>query len=266
MAELPPRDAAGRAPGQPRRIRCQHRGSTGRGDAGYSTWAEDGFSGWAWFTGGLMGLVGLFQVIAGITALASADYYTVPARDLVIDVGYSTWGWVHLVLGLVMVVTGGGLAFGNVAARVVGVALAGCQRPREPGLHHRVAVRGDADHRPGRVPHLRHHGARRRAEAGALTPGARRRPHRRAVRAPVRVTRRRASPPRRRCSAAALDVQAELAVDHVDGDLLAGRQLAVEQQPGQPVVHLALDRPAQRPGAELRLVARARRASRPPPG
>ena len=123
MAELPPRDAAGRAPGQPP---ASGVGTAARpGDTGYSTWAEDGFSGWAWFTGGLMGLVGLFQIIAGITALASADYYEVPAGDLVIDVGYSTWGWVHLVLGIVMVVTGGGLAFGNVAARVVGVAVLG---------------------------------------------------------------------------------------------------------------------------------------------
>ena len=93
--------------------------------AGYSTYVEDGFSGWAWFTGGLMVLVGLFQIMAGIVALASADYYTVPSRDLLIDASYSTWGWVHLLLGIVAVVTGGGLAFGVLAARVVGIALAG---------------------------------------------------------------------------------------------------------------------------------------------
>jgi len=88
-------------------------------------WVEDGFSGWAWFTGGLMVLVGLFQIITGTVALAGSGYYTVPARNLVVDAGYSTWGWVHLILGLVLVVTGGGLAFGSTIARVVGVALAG---------------------------------------------------------------------------------------------------------------------------------------------
>jgi hypothetical protein len=102
-AEAPPRPA--------------HAGS------GSSTYAEDGFSGWAWFTGALMGLVGIFQVIFGITALASA-YYTVPSSDLVVDAGYTTWGWVHLILGLVFLATGGGLAFGQPWARVVGVALA----------------------------------------------------------------------------------------------------------------------------------------------
>jgi hypothetical protein len=127
MVEPPPRDAPDRTPGQPRASGVDTAARTGRqgSGSGYSTWAEDGFSGWAWFAGGLMVLVGLFQIIAGIAALASTGYYTVAPRDLVIDAGYSTWGWVHLVLGIVMVVTGGGLAFGNTAARVVGVALAG---------------------------------------------------------------------------------------------------------------------------------------------
>ena len=90
----------------------------------YSMYTEEGFSGWAWFTGGLIGLVGLFQIMTGIVALAGTGYYPVPARNLLVDASYSTWGWVHLLLGLVMVVTGGGLAFGSSIARVVGVALA----------------------------------------------------------------------------------------------------------------------------------------------
>jgi hypothetical protein len=88
-------------------------------------WVEQGFSGWAWFTACLMGLVGLYQVITGIVALAGPGYFTAPSRNLVVDAGYTTWGWVHLVLGLVLLVTAGGLAFGSMAARVAGVALAG---------------------------------------------------------------------------------------------------------------------------------------------
>jgi hypothetical protein len=127
MVEPPPRDAPDPTPGQPRATGVSTAPRTGRQESGsgYSTWTEDGFSGWAWFAGGLMVLVGLFQIMAGIAALASAGYYEVPASDLLIDADYSTWGWVHLVLGIVMVVTGGGLAFGNTAARVVGIALAG---------------------------------------------------------------------------------------------------------------------------------------------
>jgi len=91
--------------------------------SGHPTRAEDDFSGWAWFTGGLMGLVGIFQVILGITALAHAATFTVPSSGLVVDAGYTTWGWVHLVLGLVFLAAGGGLVFGQPWARVVGVGL-----------------------------------------------------------------------------------------------------------------------------------------------
>jgi hypothetical protein len=112
MAELPRVDVE--AP--PRRERP---------GSGYSNGVEEDFDGWAWFTGGLMGLIGIFQVIFGITALANAATYTVPSTDLVVRTSYTTWGWVHLILGVVLLATGGGLAFGNAVARVAGVVVAG---------------------------------------------------------------------------------------------------------------------------------------------
>jgi hypothetical protein len=127
MVELPRSDVPGRPPSQPRASDPGTQAQPGRDDPGarYSMYVEEGVSGWAWFTGGLLGLIGLFQIIAGIVALAGTGYYTVPARNLVIDASYTTWGWVHLILGVVALVTGGGLAFGSTVARVVGVALAG---------------------------------------------------------------------------------------------------------------------------------------------
>jgi len=85
---------------------------------------EDGFSGWNWFAGGLLTLVGLFQVMTGTVALAGTDYYVVPARNLVLDASYATWGLVHLLIGIVALVAGGGIALGSAAARVAGVGLA----------------------------------------------------------------------------------------------------------------------------------------------
>jgi hypothetical protein len=125
MTELPRTDVPGRTAGRPSAPSPRTEAQPARDDPGYSTYVEDGFSGWAWFTGVLMGLVGLFQILTGIVALAGAGYYTVPSRNLVIDAGYTTWGWVHLLIGIAALVTGGGLAFGVTAARVVGVALAG---------------------------------------------------------------------------------------------------------------------------------------------
>jgi hypothetical protein len=95
------------------------------GRSGYSMWVEEGFSGWAWFAGGLLTLVGLFQMMTGTVALAGSGYYTVPSRNLVIDASYATWGWVHLILGIVLVIAGGGVALGSTVARVVSVVLVG---------------------------------------------------------------------------------------------------------------------------------------------
>ena len=125
MDEAPRRNVPGRTSGQPRESGSGTLAASGR-DASrpYSMWAEDGFSGWAVFSGALLLLVGLFQVITGIVALAGAGYYTVPARNLVIDAGYSTWGWVHLILGLLLLIAGGGVMLGSTVARGIGVGLA----------------------------------------------------------------------------------------------------------------------------------------------
>jgi len=95
-----------------------------RRKGGYSTVAEDGFAGWNWFAGGLLGLVGLFQIMTGTVALAGADYYTVPARNLVLHASYASWGWAHLIIGILALVAGGGVVFGNMIARAVGIAVA----------------------------------------------------------------------------------------------------------------------------------------------
>jgi hypothetical protein len=126
MAELPRSDVPGRPHGQPHASSPSTQTPPRRDETrtGSSTVVEDSFSGWVWFAGGLLVLVGLFQIMAGIVALAGTGYYTVPARNLVLDASYATWGWVHLILGIVALVTGGGLVFGKMVARVVGVALA----------------------------------------------------------------------------------------------------------------------------------------------
>jgi hypothetical protein len=62
--------------------------------------------------------------MTGTVALAGVDYYTVPARSLVLDASYAGWGWTHLIIGILALVAGGGVVFGNMIARVVGIALA----------------------------------------------------------------------------------------------------------------------------------------------
>jgi hypothetical protein len=83
-----------------------------------------GWTGWVIFGGVMMIMVGAFQVIEGLVALFDEGFYLVSRNGLIVNVDYNTWGWVHLVIGLVAVLAGVGLLAGNMVARVVGVAIA----------------------------------------------------------------------------------------------------------------------------------------------
>jgi hypothetical protein len=84
----------------------------------------DDWSGWITFAGIMMILLGVFQLIEGLVALFSPTYYLVGSEGLVLSFSYGAWGWVHLLLGVVVVVSGLGVLVGNLLARIVGVVLA----------------------------------------------------------------------------------------------------------------------------------------------
>jgi hypothetical protein len=83
-----------------------------------------GWAGWVAFGGVMLIMVGGWQMIMGFVALFQDDYYLVTSGGLLVDVDYTTWGWVHLLVGAVAVLAGGGLLAGNMVARIVGVAVA----------------------------------------------------------------------------------------------------------------------------------------------
>ena len=91
----------------------------GRGGATTSSW-----DGWIGFAAAMMILLGLFHAIAGLVALFKEDYYAVDSSGLVVTYDYTTWGWTHLVLGVVVAVAGGALVLGKMWARVVAVIVA----------------------------------------------------------------------------------------------------------------------------------------------
>jgi len=72
----------------------------------------------------MMILLGSFQAIAGLIALFDEEYYLVVNNELLVSVDYDTWGWTHLVIGLVALAAGLGLMTGAMWARVAGVAVA----------------------------------------------------------------------------------------------------------------------------------------------
>ena len=68
-------------------------------------------------------LLGVFQTIAGLTALFDDQFFVV-AENYVFDLDPTLWGWIHLVLGIVMVAVGLGLMSGAGWARGAAVFLA----------------------------------------------------------------------------------------------------------------------------------------------
>ena len=83
-----------------------------------------GWAGWVLFAAVMMIVLGAFQVIAGLVALFERGYYLVTSSQLLIHVSYTAWGWVHLVLGAVIVAVGLGVRVGQLWARISGIALA----------------------------------------------------------------------------------------------------------------------------------------------
>jgi hypothetical protein len=76
------------------------------------------------FGGIMMMMVGGFQLIQGFVALFKDDYYLVTRNGLVLNIDYTTWGWTHLLIGLIAVATGIGVLLGQTWARVVGIIIA----------------------------------------------------------------------------------------------------------------------------------------------
>jgi hypothetical protein len=87
--------------------------------------ASTAWTGWVVFAAVMMVLLGCFQAAQGLVAIFDDGFYRVTEGGLVLEVDYTAWGWVHLLLGVVIVVCGLGVLVGNVAARAVGVLLAG---------------------------------------------------------------------------------------------------------------------------------------------
>lgn len=83
----------------------------------------------AWALGGTifaataMIVLGFFQVVVGIAAITN-DQLFVQTTDYVYGVDVTLWGWVHLALGALMVLTGIALYGMSAWARGVGIALA----------------------------------------------------------------------------------------------------------------------------------------------
>ena len=84
-------------------------------------------SGWAvgfiLFAGIMMVMSGFFQAFSGLVALFQNEFY-VATRNYLFQFDATTWGWIHLLVGLIVAFAGWGLLSGRTWARVVGITVA----------------------------------------------------------------------------------------------------------------------------------------------
>ena len=88
----------------------------------YSTrnaWA----SGLMIFAAAAMLTVGVFQLLQGIAALAE-DEFLVRGVNYTYEFDLTTWGWIHVVIGVVLVAVGAFLFIGATWARWAGIVVA----------------------------------------------------------------------------------------------------------------------------------------------
>jgi hypothetical protein len=82
-----------------------------------------GWVGWVYFAGFVLLINGVFQVIAGLTALLNDKFYAAQQGTLVVF-DLTTWGWIHLLFGIVAMCVGTALFSGRAWARFTAVVLA----------------------------------------------------------------------------------------------------------------------------------------------
>jgi hypothetical protein len=81
-----------------------------------------GPTGWVVFAGAVMVIVGFLNFFYGLAAIVNDDVVVVGGHGAIIA-DLTTWGWITLIIAVVLVLTGFGLFVGAEWARVVGVII-----------------------------------------------------------------------------------------------------------------------------------------------
>lgn len=87
--------------------------------AGSETWA-----GWIRLGAILMMIIGVIDFFQGLIAIIRSGYYALPPNQIVV-VNTSTWGWIMLIWGIILVIAGLGLLSGSGWARWFTIVVAG---------------------------------------------------------------------------------------------------------------------------------------------
>jgi hypothetical protein len=92
---------------------------TGPGEPEPSGWAVGGLM----FAATMMSIIGIFQAITGLSAIIDDEFFVV-GRNYTFELDTTTFGWIHLVLGILVAGAGFALFAGRVSAAVFAIFLA----------------------------------------------------------------------------------------------------------------------------------------------
>ena len=70
----------------------------------------------------MMIMTGFFQVLAGLVAIFENEFY-VATRNYLFQFDATTWGWIHLLVGLLVAFAGWSLLSGRTWARALAITL-----------------------------------------------------------------------------------------------------------------------------------------------
>jgi hypothetical protein len=104
------------AAGAEQQVRRERQMTDGRDTSGWAV-------GFTVFAGVMMIMVGVWQALAGLIAIFENEFY-VQTRNYLFEFDATTWGWIHLVWGVIVALAGFGLMAGQTWARVIGIFLA----------------------------------------------------------------------------------------------------------------------------------------------
>jgi len=71
----------------------------------------------------MMIILGIFGALEGLAAIIKSGFYHVPP-NYYINLNAKGWGWIHLIIGIIVVLAGLSLFRGSTWARVVGIIIA----------------------------------------------------------------------------------------------------------------------------------------------
>lgn len=80
-------------------------------------------AGWIVFAAFALIMIGSFDIIAGLAGIIHDEFY-VATPNYIFEFDATTWGWIKLLWGIVVLLAGFGLFSGAVWARTVGVIVA----------------------------------------------------------------------------------------------------------------------------------------------